>query len=100
MLFRREFLFASGVELVAGVMAGFSVSVADSGVLVLLDLRSILFAFGVVAGVIAGDSLEVDDFEVEVSVFGAFVIVGFSARGFFSGGPCRLLDCDASGVGS
>jgi hypothetical protein len=36
-----------------------------------------------------------------VSVFGALVVVGFSARGFFSGGACFLLTgCDASGVGS
>jgi hypothetical protein len=64
----------------------------------LLDFLSVFLVDGVVAGVIAGDSLAFDCFSV--SVLGALVVVGFSVRGFFSGGPCLLLGCDASGVGS
>jgi hypothetical protein len=96
LLFRREFFVASGVALAAGVFSAFAFGATADGFF-LFDFLSV---FGVVAGVVPGDSVAVDSFTAEVLVFGAFVIVGFSVRVFFSGGPCFLDGCDASGVGS
>jgi hypothetical protein len=96
LLFRREFFVASGVAVAAGVFSAFTFgSVVDA--FFLFDFLSVLVVAGVVAGV--ADSVAVDCFSV--SVFGAFVIVGFSVRGSFFGGACFLDGaCDASGVGS
>ena len=87
------FFFSAGVVLAAGC----SVDVFSS-VAVAVGFRVDAF-FSIFGG--AGDSVAVDSFRAEVSVFGAFVVTGFSALGFFSGGACFLVGaCDASGVGS
>jgi hypothetical protein len=86
----------------AGVFSAFAFGATADGFF-RFDFLSVLgVVAGVVPGVVAGNSVAVDDsFTAEVLVFGAFVVTGFSACGFFSGGPCFLEGaCDSAGVGS
>ncbi len=95
-----RFFVTSGVAVAAGVFSVLAFGATADGFF-RFDFLSVFGVIaGVVPGVVAGSSVAVDSFTAEVLVFGALV-TGFSACGFFSGGPCLLEGaCDASGVGS